>query len=85
MRGLLYSHSEIVFINTVELYEIETVQKYFKIICVTFRSNFITAVFFIIIIVVYNVIFHQISCFKVTSESSTVVTLKARPRQVKTA
>jgi hypothetical protein len=38
MRGQLYSHSNIVFINPIELYWIATIKKYFNMGCVTLWS-----------------------------------------------
>jgi hypothetical protein len=38
LRGLSYSHSDIVFINPIELYWIATINDYFNTGCVTFRS-----------------------------------------------
>jgi hypothetical protein len=42
LRGLLYSHSDIVFNNPIELYWIATINKYFNMGCVTFRSLCVT-------------------------------------------
>jgi hypothetical protein len=36
--GLLYSHSDIVFIDPIELYWIATINKYFNMRCVTFQT-----------------------------------------------